>query len=583
MQRESRVSQLLRDARASVGGATRPETPRETLRALSQSRGGSRSSLISAAEPLGASLGMTRSGSFSSDPARKMPLRGRPMPAGLPLGAAAAPPPADAAELPSILDELAQCLAVGRVDANGAALIAPYLRHDETSVRARCTAVLLRTDDAAVRRLAVECAYELCRDGSVAAVRAEPILDPLVMWLRDTAAAAPSHVTVRATGALRHASGDAGAEKALVTHGVLPLLHETLQLLAARRGGGRLEYDDDVAAHIVATLRNLSVEYAHLVTKQKTDVLLATAVLQAYADHTEIALSTVCALAKVVTPAADGDAEPGAAPNKALLALRANLPCVNALAATIVANADVPLVVSRAALVLSLVLDGDDGAQYHFVRKAGSAVADTAAVAVRYLGAAAPQHDAPRSLLRVLANATCNSKGGKLLAAGSLPLELAAFVGRCDMDAAPDTALLALTALANLTFYISDSAGDAVDALLAALLPPLAALLFHTNVEGTVEAARVLGNLSGLAAGRAAIAAHRVDEIVAALLAHYDDRVVYNCLGVVTNLSGDAEWAAAQDVAVARDLTASVAALAQRDTAEIAELAGHTLHHLHQR
>lgn len=72
--------------------------------------------------------------------------------------------------------------------------------------------------------------------------------------------------------------------------------------------------------------------------------------------------------------------------------------------------------------------------------------------------------------------------------------------------------------------------------------PPLAAVIIgQEDVESAVEAARVLGNVSNTDAGREWLRSTRLDEACCVLVhaTGRDRRLLYNCLGVLVNLSSD--------------------------------------------
>jgi hypothetical protein len=195
----------------------------------------------------------------------------------------------------------------------------------------------------------------------------------------------------------------------------------------------------------------------------------------------------------------------------------------------------------------------------------------------------ADEHEELVNALRVISGVSVNSVGGHLLADHPSLKEL---VSDLLMDLEPDTEsgqqvlLLALVCISNFTFYCfqpqsssgnnnhngsfdnenvimggktsstnsqdeqhesrSDELCSSVALLwLENLLPCLLGIFFNdeSSAEALVEATRALGNISRTSEGVRACRQHRVDEVVCALLNHSDPRIVYNCLGVITNLS----------------------------------------------
>ncbi|GET91956.1 hypothetical protein, conserved [Leishmania tarentolae] len=123
------------------------------------------------------------------------------------------------------------------------------------------------------------------------------------------------------------------------------------------------------------------------------------------------------------------------------------------------------------------------------------------------------------------------------------------------------TAVYVLMCLSNLSYFFGafefaeqacseDDGGDTSD-----WLPPLysslglllAHYLFEDNVEATVEATRILGNISYTNAGRDWMEANHCDEVVVLFLGHEDLRIVYNCCGVLLNLTAASPCHLVQD------------------------------------
>ncbi|KAG5495177.1 hypothetical protein JKF63_02232 [Porcisia hertigi] len=111
------------------------------------------------------------------------------------------------------------------------------------------------------------------------------------------------------------------------------------------------------------------------------------------------------------------------------------------------------------------------------------------------------------------------------------------------------TAVYALMCLSNLSYFFGsiESAEEGrsevedmpgwLPSLYSSLGLLLAHFLFEDNAEATVEATRVLGNISYTNAGRDWMEVNRCDEVIVLFLGHEDLRVVYNCCGVLLNLT----------------------------------------------
>ncbi|KAG5469131.1 hypothetical protein LSCM4_02528 [Leishmania orientalis] len=113
------------------------------------------------------------------------------------------------------------------------------------------------------------------------------------------------------------------------------------------------------------------------------------------------------------------------------------------------------------------------------------------------------------------------------------------------------TAVYVLMCLSNLSYFFAafesaeqecaEDEGGGASAWLTPLYSSLGLLLAHylfeDNVEATVEATRILGNISYTNAGRDWMEANRCDEVAVLFLGHEDLRIVYNCSGVLLNLT----------------------------------------------
>ncbi|KEG06401.1 hypothetical protein DQ04_14101010 [Trypanosoma grayi] len=96
--------------------------------------------------------------------------------------------------------------------------------------------------------------------------------------------------------------------------------------------------------------------------------------------------------------------------------------------------------------------------------------------------------------------------------------------------------------LSNLSFFFAalektEGGADALVEIYATMGLILAGVLFDGDTEATVEATRVLGNMSLTNAGRDWMESCRCDEVCVVFLGHEDPRIVYNCFGVLLNLT----------------------------------------------
>ncbi|CBH17212.1 uncharacterized protein TEOVI_000384800 [Trypanosoma equiperdum] len=104
------------------------------------------------------------------------------------------------------------------------------------------------------------------------------------------------------------------------------------------------------------------------------------------------------------------------------------------------------------------------------------------------------------------------------------------------------TFIYTLMCLSNLSFFFtslekSEGGPAELQQLYETLGPMLAGVLFDGDTEATVEATRVLGNICLTNAGRDWMESNRCDEVCVVFLGHEDPRVVYNCFGVLLNLT----------------------------------------------
>lgn len=93
---------------------------------------------------------------------------------------------------------------------------------------------------------------------------------------------------------------------------------------------------------------------------------------------------------------------------------------------------------------------------------------------------------------------------------------------------------ICLSSISNLTFFglwFDDEC--TADRLIVAFL----GILFGSDAEMCVEATRALGNITHHSEGCRACIRHRVPEVLAVLSGHEDERIVYNAVGALINLT----------------------------------------------
>lgn len=142
------------------------------------------------------------------------------------------------------------------------------------------------------------------------------------------------------------------------------------------------------------------------------------------------------------------------------------------------------------------------------------------------------------------------------------------------------TYIYTLMCVSNLSYSFAavERAGGSAEteavlpSLYATLGPILAGCLFDGDVEATVEATRTLGNVSFTNAGRDWMEANRCDEVVVLFLGHEDLRVVYNCFGVVLNLTAGTNCRLVEDASLLRTLLQYTGRFTTRDSLDVIAL-----------
>ncbi|ORC91542.1 uncharacterized protein TM35_000051380 [Trypanosoma theileri] len=119
---------------------------------------------------------------------------------------------------------------------------------------------------------------------------------------------------------------------------------------------------------------------------------------------------------------------------------------------------------------------------------------------------------------------------------------LVSFLKNLDMNKKRLTFILTLMCMSNLSFFFdaldkTEKGHEALVDIYATVGFILAGVLFDGDTEATVEATRILGNMSLTNAGRDWMETNRCDEVCIVFLGHEDPRIVYNCFGVLLNLT----------------------------------------------
>ena len=607
---EGRVAALLRDARATVARPGRPETPSDALRSLARtsSRQRVRDALAFAEGNATAGTGSSAFGRLGTPPSLPPTPPAATTPTTTSLTASFA---ADSGD--PILERVVSALGGAPVDSDDAEVLARLtvlLDHESSEQRLRAAVVLLRFaqstgEDSGTSPLesAVNGVYDLCRAGAYDAVLTAKAVDPLVRVLSRNDL--PPRLLARSLGAMRYLSMDPGqsAQKAIVTCGALPVLEELLRnILVVRLGAaadGTTSPSDAAvsAAQTAAIIRNLTVNFAHLVTKTTLPQQLL-GVAKAFCGTPEVVVSVLSAVAKLVCDdEADEDAGTAVDPGRCFDrqgGRGAAYGYLGVLAEAVVSHSYVDLIVSRGSFALAALLSSSPKRQRFFGDKLDSfakqlfvlfaVTADRVVAADDEEGDAASPvlHEADVNLLALVEALTVDATSCETGVNNGVVSALVAMLQHADIEARPAHTMRCLVALGNVSFHQPSALDD--DAL-RALLPCLLGILFQENADGVLEATRAVANLSHPPPARAVCHEQRIDEVMLVLAQHADPRVAYNALGALINFSADAAWVhgrAASDtfahaVTALRDRRAEEG---QEHAAELGELIRHFLHNV---
>ncbi|KPA81117.1 hypothetical protein ABB37_04468 [Leptomonas pyrrhocoris] len=230
-------------------------------------------------------------------------------------------------------------------------------------------------------------------------------------------------------------------------------------------------------------------------------------------------------------------------------------------------KASIELFVSRVCGVVARVAEGSAALQEHLATPAMTHVLEV--LAQRYLAgpsttadiaadSGAPPQLPPtpvvQAIVWVLGIAAMSPRCSLHLVDNVTPLLVSLLQRLRELPATQTTAIYVLMCLSNLSYFFNrfellaeavavEGEGDVaahaewLPTICSALCFSLAAYLFEDSVEATVEATRILGNISYTNAGRDWMEANRCDEVVVIFLGHEDLRIVYNCCGILLNLT----------------------------------------------
>ncbi|KPI89487.1 hypothetical protein ABL78_1363 [Leptomonas seymouri] len=229
-------------------------------------------------------------------------------------------------------------------------------------------------------------------------------------------------------------------------------------------------------------------------------------------------------------------------------------------------RAPIEILVSRLCGVVARVAEGSTALQEHLATPAMTHVLEV--LAQRYLAGAGttdgtadscespqlPPTPVLQAVVWVLGIAAVSPKCSLHLVESVTPLLVSLLQRLRELPSMQTTAVYVLMCLSNLSYFFNrfELLGDVAEGeerrevsahaewlstICSALCFCLAAYLIEDNVEATVEATRILGNISYTNAGRDWMEENRCDEVIVIFLGHEDLRIVYNCCGILLNLT----------------------------------------------
>jgi hypothetical protein len=414
---------------------------------------------------------------------------------------------------------------------------------------------------------ALDITLALARDGvaGVVALRDVKAIDPL---LRSIAADRPALVaSALALSTLRLAAQDSVCLQAIFTAGGIPVFRDVLAAAATNcvsEGRGLGDVERLSVAHAAQVLSLLSAKYGSHFIKLAVGPAAAS-VLKLAANDDRVAAALCSFAAKFLID------EPSAVRAFCGQATSTEQPFVTALCDCIVgrcerladgsARVTGDVIIARAAVALAVLCDGPMascalrcvGARRDLLQHITGLARCAADMGDELRTATDDDMETLQSLLRFIHAAVATADTCVSFVALGLPAALAEVAGAIDPGLAPNTLLLALMSLSDLSYYVCNdetpsSAGAAFcDAMCAAAVDLLlwdgeaaAAPNAERDAHLILEVTRSLGNVTRTSAGIDACCAHRLDQVVATLLSHSDPRVQFNCLGIVTNLASAA-------------------------------------------
>ena len=548
--KETRVSRLLRDARAAVNRPVRPQTPLDAVKAIvrrdsdvASTRMRLGSDFIGSAAVAGGSC--VAQSSHLSRFVRDL----------------ATTPPDDADTILKLLGSIGKEFGSSSVEVSlqdcqsALRAVSPYLNDGRPMLVARAAAIVLRnTTEEEPCKAALKGVLAVLSQETEHLLFDEKVAEPVLQRL-----SAPCQSSIVKLAAQITRSCSASSEqrrKALVTLGVLPQVTTALKnILSARPESTQLLED------LVIALRNFGQEYAHHFLKLGTLEVLCPRVTESFKASLPVMAAVARALAKLT------DTE------ECIEYFDKSPAAVSSLCNAWHANLPQRSVASRFAYSLGNIMESSGAARSCVARCCPSFLRDLLA-AVTSSASFGEDEEAAVLALRCLSNATlCPDAANVLLGGGGAALcALAKYLAERDIATDATIVLHAVMCIANLSYYLPTLQAHAQVACVEQCGPLMVALMLDNNTEGVVESTRIMGNISAVQCGLGWMESHRVDELLLALCQHPDRRVRYNCVGTLLNLTAQEAPKLLLDRAASQMLQEAAERLAQEEDPEMGPL-----------
>ena len=432
--------------------------------------------------------------------------------------------------------ELRLCQGDGAVDALRRCF--EVMASTDPRINLRAASILVKwCEDGPMLSAAVRALATHAKEGRASEMRVDGAFDALVHRLK--AAKSPALVQ-DGLAVLRYASSSEGNSimQHFVTIGVLPVLNQ----LATQHID-----NPDIMVHAATLLRNFSVDFCHHMLKVGSLPIICTIFDKCLSSKEIISLASR-ATAKLVYD--DG----------CLAWFVENSEQVRSMLIAAASYIGSKMIALRLiGTTLTRILEESVSARQmlsHEMPQLLQEVVQNLRAAEKRCSSAnsAPDdHEVLMSMLRFVAAATLDENAGQLLviAATDAVMEI---VQDKDLESSREMVLNCLFTLSNLSFYYTLVSDTEAERITESVGPLVAAIIFNGDIEGCVEATRLLGNLTATSAGSKWAENNRLDEACLLYVGHEDARIVYNCFGVLLNLTSRSGPRVFEDADLCRQL-----------------------------